>query len=144
MPRHLSQPTMPLAEAQAALAAPPPGFTYPLHLKLTLRDAEAVARLKNAAPNALGEPFLGLHDVITLALDVAANLAKAGELNRWRTPPPDVGLAPLPEPTAEQHAAALAWVETFRADAEARAASMAKTLKAARRDGAGRAGKPRR
>lgn len=57
MPRFTSQPkSLPLAEAQAALTSPPPGFTYPLHLKLTLADAARVARLKNAVPNARGDP----------------------------------------------------------------------------------------
>jgi hypothetical protein len=80
-------------------------------------------RLIDAVPDAQGRPFLTLSDAVVLAFDVAANVVAAGQLVRFRTPPPE----PLPVP--ELSAASLAWLEGFRADAEAKAAAAAEAAK---------------
>lgn len=125
---HRSAP-LSLAELVAAAASPPPGFVYPRRVDLTLADADRVERLTAAVPDAQGRPFLSLRDAVALALDVAANVARAGDLDRYRTPPPP----PLPVP--ELSAATLAWLEGFRADVEARATAAAEAAK--RRDRSG-------
>lgn len=127
MPPRPSTVPLPLSpEPDAAALALMPRrsrMDYPRRVDLTLGDAARVVRLIDAVPDAQGRPFLTLSAAVALALDIAANVIAAGELGRYRTPPPE----PLPMP--ELSAAALAWLEGFRADVEAKAAKDAEAAR---------------
>ena len=120
MPRPL--PPEPTGAELAAMARRSP-LDYPRRVTLTIGDAARVMRLTDAVLNAQGQPFMTLSDAVVLAFDVAANVAAAGQLDHYRTPPPE----PLPMPELSE--AARAWFEGFKADAEAKAAAAAEAAK---------------
>ncbi|MBW6398660.1 hypothetical protein KPL78_12415 [Roseomonas sp. HJA6] len=120
MPKPL--PPEPTAAALAAMARRSP-LDYPRRVTLTLGDAGRVMRLIDAVPDANGRPFMTLRDAVALAFDVATNVVAAGELDRFRTSPPE------PLPTPEPSAALLRWVEDHRAEIEAQTAAAAEAAK---------------
>jgi hypothetical protein len=78
-----------------------------------------------AVPNASGEPFLSPADTVRLAVEIAAQVAAAGELERFRAPPPPP--VPMPEVTE----APRVWLEKAAGEARAKAVATAKASKRA-------------
>lgn len=110
-------PPPPAAPALSALPVP-----WPLTLRLSLQDAERVRRLVLAVPDAKGSPFLSPTDAMRLALEIAAQVAETGLLDRFRTRRPVVDVGP----PMEVYEATRAWLERAGEEMRARAAKAAR------------------
>jgi hypothetical protein len=94
-------------------------------VRLSFAAAIRVHRLMLAVPNASGDPFLSPADTVRLAVEIAAQVAVAGEMDRFRAAPRHA--IPVPEMTE----ATRAWLEKAATEARAKADATAKAAKRA-------------